>query len=104
MWLCDSELINLLIHISGGKCKLSQFFPDSNVFHVLCNLAKLLHLFYLRKRLFAGGPPANKFLFAGGPPANNFLFAGGPPANNFLFAGGPLATNLFLFKMFEYAA
>ena len=74
------------------------------------------------KRLFAGGPPANKnlfagvqdhsglhrrekapennFLFAGGPPVNKFLFAGGPPPNKFLFAGGPPANNLFqIFKL-----
>ena len=49
-----------------------------------------------RKRLFAGGPPANKNLFAGGPPANKKLFAGGPPANKKLFAGGlPANKNLF---------
>ena len=46
----------------------------------------------LWKRLFAGGPPANKNLFAGGPPANKKLFAGGPPANKKLFAGGPPAN------------
>ena len=38
-----------------------------------------------RKRLFAGGPPANKNLFAGGPLANKKLFAGGPPAIKNLF-------------------
>ena len=49
-----------------------------------------------RKRLFAGGPPANKNLFAGGPLANKKLFAGGPPANKKLFAGGlPANKNLF---------
>ena len=48
--------------------------------------------YLLRKRLFAGGPPANKNLFAGGPPANKNLFAGGPPANKKLFAGGPPAN------------
>ena len=37
-------------------------------------------MFYLRKRLFAVGPPANKNLFAGGSPANKKLFTGGPPA------------------------
>ena len=41
------------------------------------------------KRLFDGGPPANKNLFAGGSPANKKLFAGGPLANKELFAGGP---------------
>ena len=45
-----------------------------------------------RKRLFAGGPPANKNLFAGGPPANKKLFTGGPPANKKLFSGGPPAN------------
>ena len=49
-----------------------------------------------RKRLFAGGPPANKNLFAGGPPENKNLFAGGPPANKKLFAGG-LPANKTLF-------
>ena len=49
-------------------------------------------LIFFRKRLFAGGPPANKNLFAGGPPANKKLFAGGPPANKKLFAGGPPAN------------
>ena len=38
------------------------------------------------KRLFAGGPLANKKLFAGGPPANKKLFAGGPPVNKTSFA------------------
>ena len=49
-----------------------------------------------RKRLFAGGPPANKNLFAGGPPANKKLFAGGPPAYKMLFAGVlPTSETLF---------
>ena len=39
------------------------------------------YFLYIRKRLFAGGPPANKNLFAGGPPANKNLFAGGLFAN-----------------------
>ena len=49
-----------------------------------------------RKRLFAGGPPANKKLFAGGPPENKKLFARGPPANNKLFSGGPPANRSYL--------
>ena len=40
----------------------------------------------IRKRLFAGGPPANKKLFAGGPLANKKLFTGGPLAYKMLFA------------------
>ena len=52
--------------------------------------------YIFRKRLFAGGPPANKKLFAGGPPANKKLFAGGPPENKKLFAGG-LPANKKLF-------
>ena len=52
-----------------------------------CNSSDIsLHLFFFRKRLFAGGPPANKKLFAGGSPANKNLFAGGPLANKNLFA------------------
>ena len=51
-----------------------------------------LVLFSNWKRLFAGGPPANKKLFAGGPPANKKLFAGGPPENKNLYAGGPPAN------------
>ena len=47
--------------------------------------------FFLWKRLFAGGPPANKKSFTGGPPAKKKLFSGGPPANKKLFAGGPPA-------------
>ena len=43
-------------------------------------------MFSIWKRLFAGGPPANKKLFAGGLPANKKLFAGGPPACKKLFA------------------
>ena len=39
------------------------------------------------KRLFAGGPPANKNLFARGPPENKKLFAGGRSANEKLYAG-----------------
>ena len=48
-------------------------------------------MFSYGKRLFAGGPPANKKLFTGGPLANKKLFSGGPPANKKLFAGGPPA-------------
>jgi hypothetical protein len=53
-------------------------------------------LFILRKRLFAGTPPAFKNLFAGAPPAFKNLFAGTPPAFKILFARTPPAfKNLF---------
>ena len=42
---------------------------------------------FLWKRLFAGGPLANKKLFSGGPPAYKNLFDGGSSANKKLFAG-----------------
>ena len=64
-------------------------------YFILCIVLYFIS-FYFRRRLFAGGPLANKKLFTGGLPENKKLFSRGSPANKKLFARGPL-TNKKLF-------
>ena len=67
------------------KIKIKPKRAISNDMIYLNHSIKTVKMYKFRKRLFAGGPPANKKLLTGGPPANKKLFSGGPPANNFLY-------------------